>query len=159
MDNQTYISQLSASLFFYKLLFEVKKIDVRLNKTLKLKFILMFFDSVYSTRPSDTGTKYTIYLPILLVRRLFKWSSVLFCYFILWLAKPGSKMSCILPFEIFARVCFCKFSFFIPSFRHQDSNSYYLVVAAVKIPKLGKRTSLGVYFSICKSQNRAINRQ
>ena len=49
------------SLFFYKLLFEVKKIDVRLNKTLKLKFILMFFDSVYPTRPSDTVTKYTIY--------------------------------------------------------------------------------------------------
>ena len=27
---------------FYKLLFEVKKIDVRLNKTMKLKFILIF---------------------------------------------------------------------------------------------------------------------
>ena len=61
MDNQIYISQLSASLFFYKLLFEVKKIDVRLNKTLKLKFTLMLFDSVYPTRPSDTVTKYTTY--------------------------------------------------------------------------------------------------
>ena len=61
MDNQTYISQLSMSFFSYKLLFKVKKIDVRLNKTLKLKFILMFFDSVYPTRPSDTVAKYTIY--------------------------------------------------------------------------------------------------
>ena len=100
MDNQIYISQLSASLFFYKLLFEVRKIDIRLNKTLKFKFVLMFFDSVYPIRPFDTVTKYTVYLPILLVERLFKWSWVLFCYFILWLAKPGSKMHCILLFEI-----------------------------------------------------------
>ena len=82
MDNQIYISQLSTSLRFYKLLFEVKKIDVRLNKTLKLTFILMLFDSVYPTRPSDTVTKYTIYTPILLVERLLKWSWVLLCYFI-----------------------------------------------------------------------------
>ena len=60
----------------------------------------MFFDSVYPTRPSDTVTKYTVYLPILLVERLFKWSWVLFCYFIVWLAKPDSKMPCILLFEI-----------------------------------------------------------
>ena len=78
MDNQIYTLEESTFLFFYKLLFEVKKIDVRLNKTLKLKFILMFFDSVYPTRPSDTVTKYTVYLPILLVERLFKWSWVLF---------------------------------------------------------------------------------
>ena len=60
--------------------------------------------------------------------------------------------------RIFARVCFCKF-FFIPSFRLQDSNSYYLVVAAAKIKKNWKRTSLGVYFSICKSQDCTINHQ
>ena len=96
MVNQIYISQLSASLFCYKLLFEVKKINVRLNKTLKLKFILMFFDSVYPTSPPDTGAKYTIYLPFLLIERLFKWSWVLFCCFILWLKKPGSKMPFIL---------------------------------------------------------------
>ena len=100
MDNQIYISKLRALLFFNKLLIEAKEIDVRLNKTLKLKFILMFFDSVYPTRPSGTVTKYTIYLTILLVERLFKWSWVLFCYFVLWLAKPGSKMPCILLFEI-----------------------------------------------------------
>ena len=61
MDNKIYMSQLSTPFFSYKLLFEVKKIDVRLNKALKLKFILMFFDSVYPTCPSDTVTKYTIY--------------------------------------------------------------------------------------------------
>ena len=71
MDNQIYISQLIPSLFFNKLLFQAKAIDVRLNKTLKLKFILMFFDCVYPTRPSDNVTKYTIYLPILLMERLF----------------------------------------------------------------------------------------
>ena len=38
-----------------------KKFDMRLNKTLKLKFMLMLFDSVYPLRPSDTVTKYTIY--------------------------------------------------------------------------------------------------
>ena len=100
-DGQSdYISQLSASLLFYKLLFEVKKIHVRLNNTLKLKFILVFFDSVYPTRPPDTVTKYTVYLPILFMERLFKLFWDLFCYFILWLAKPGSKMPCILLFEI-----------------------------------------------------------
>ena len=95
-----YISQLSASLLFYKLLFKVKKIDVRLKNALKLKFILVFFDSVYPTRPSNNVTKYTVYLPIVLVERLFELSWVLFCYFILWLANPGSKMTFILLFEI-----------------------------------------------------------
>ena len=61
MDNKIYISQVSSSLRFYKLLFEVKKIDVRLNKTLKLKFILILFGSVYPTRPFDTVTKCKIY--------------------------------------------------------------------------------------------------
>ena len=45
-------------LCFYKVLFEVKKIDVRLNKTLKLKLL---FDSIYRTRSSNTVTKYRIY--------------------------------------------------------------------------------------------------
>ena len=60
----------------------------------------MFFDDVYPTRPADTVTKYTIQLPVLLVERLFKQSWVLFCNFILWLAKPGSMMLYILLFEI-----------------------------------------------------------
>ena len=62
MDFQIYISQSSTSLFSYNLLFQAKKVDVRLNKTFKLKFTLMFFDNFYPTRPSDTVTKYTVYL-------------------------------------------------------------------------------------------------
>ena len=61
LDNQIYILQLSTSLCFCEFLFKVKKTDVRLNKTLKLKFMLMLFDSVYLTRPSNIVTKYTIY--------------------------------------------------------------------------------------------------
>ena len=61
--------------------------------------------------------------------------------------------------KTFARIHFYKSSFFIPSFRHQDPNSYYLVLATVKIRKMWNCTSLDVYFLICKSQNRAINRQ
>ena len=61
--------------------------------------------------------------------------------------------------RIFARVRLYKSSFFIPSFRHQDSNSYYLVFATAKIPKIWKRTSLDVYFLIWKSQDRVINHQ
>ena len=60
----------------------------------------MLFDSVHLTRPSDIVTKYTVYPPILLVERLHKWSWVLFCYFIVWVAKPDSKMPCIVLFEI-----------------------------------------------------------
>ena len=51
---------LSTSLFSYKLLLEIIKIDVRVNKTLKLKFMLILFDRVYARRPSDTVTKYTV---------------------------------------------------------------------------------------------------
>ena len=59
MNNQIYISQLSTSLISYKVIFDFKNIVVRLSS----KFILMFFDSVYSTRSSETVTKYTIYPP------------------------------------------------------------------------------------------------
>ena len=99
MDNQIYILQLTTYLLFYKLWFEVKKIDVRFNK-IEIKVYIDVFDNVYPTRPSDTVAKYTIYLTILLVERLFKWSWVLFCYFILCLPKSGSKISCILLCEI-----------------------------------------------------------
>ena len=40
-----------------------------------------------------------------------------------------------------------------------DSNSYYLMAAMAKIPKICKQTSLDVYFSICKSQDCTTNRQ
>ena len=59
MNNQIYISQLSTSLISYKVIFDFKNIVVRLSS----KFILIFFDSVYSTRSSETVTKYTIYTP------------------------------------------------------------------------------------------------
>ena len=105
MENQIYISQLSASLF-QKLLFKVKNIDVRLNKTLKLKFILMCFDSAYPTHPSDTVTKCTIYPPILLVERLFEWS-----YFaILSYGYQNLAQKCFC-FFIFLRQNICSSSF------------------------------------------------
>ena len=136
VNNKIYTSQLSTTLFFYNLLFKVKKIDVRLDKTLKLNFILMFFDIVYSTSLLDTVTRYTIYSPIFLVEGLSKWSSVLFCYFLLWLEKSESRIICILLFEIeFRSSSFLQILVFFLFFRHQDSNSYYLVVAAAKIPK------------------------
>ena len=109
---------------FLQIFIRSQKIYVRLNKFLKLKFILTFFDSVYPKRPSNTMTKYTIYPPILLVERLFKRSWALFCYFILWLAKPASKIPCILLFEIEYLLKFVSTDPpFYSSFRHQDSNS------------------------------------
>ena len=53
-DGQIDIHITIKSVFIFQQLFEGKKIGVRFNKTLKLKFILIFFDSVYPTRPSDT---------------------------------------------------------------------------------------------------------
>ena len=61
---------------------------------------MIFFDSVYLTHPSNTVRNYTIYLSILLVEGSFIWSWVLFCCFILWLAKLGSKMPSTLLCEI-----------------------------------------------------------
>ena len=43
----------------------------RLNKIMKLKFVLVFFDRFYPTRPSDTVAKYTIY-PCLSVWKIFQ---------------------------------------------------------------------------------------
>lgn len=43
----------------------------RLNKIMKLKFVLVFFDSFYPTRLSDTVAKYTIY-PYLSVWKIFQ---------------------------------------------------------------------------------------
>ena len=59
-------------LFFYKVLFKVKKNWCeRLNEIMKLKFVLVFFDSSYPTRPSDTVAKYIIY-PYLSVWKIFQ---------------------------------------------------------------------------------------
>ena len=61
IDNQMYKSQLIRSFFFYKLFILIQKIDVGLSKTLKLKLVLLFFDSVPPTNASHTVTKNTIY--------------------------------------------------------------------------------------------------
>ena len=117
MNNQIYISLLSTSSCFYKVLFRAKKTNARLNKTLKLKFILMLFDSVYPPRPSDTVTKYTVYSPILLVERLFEWYWVLFCY--LSYGQQNLAQKCIAFYFLRQNI---RSSWFlqIPSFRHQD---------------------------------------
>ena len=121
----------------------------------------MFFDSVYPTRPSDTVTKYIQFTPYLIGGKIIQ----IVLGLILLLYPIASKtwlkivLHCTFWNRISGRVRFYKSSFFMPSFRHQDSNSYYLVVATAKIPKLWKQTSLDVYFSRCKSQDRAINCQ
>ena len=82
---------------------------------------------------------------------------------LLYLMASKTRLENALSFtfweRIFARVCSDKSSFFIPSFRHQDSNSYYFLVATAKIPKLWKRTSLDVGFLTSRSQDRAISCQ
>ena len=95
MNNQINVSQLSMALLPYKVLFKVKKINVRFNKTLKLKFILIFFFTVYPTSPFDTVTKYKIYsLPY-----WWKDYSNEFTPYLIG-GKIISKMPYILPFEI-----------------------------------------------------------
>ena len=113
----------------------------------------MFFDSAYTTRPSDTVTKYIIYPSILLVERLFKWSWVLFCYLILRLPKLSSNVSCILRFEIEYSLEFVSKN---PPFLSRPSDTK---IQTAIIPKIWKDTSLGIYFWICKSQDHAINCQ
>ena len=159
MDNQIYISQLSASLFFYKLLFEVKKIDVRLNKTLKLKFTLMLFDSVYPTRPSDTVTKYTTY-PL-----SYWWkdySNGLGSYFAtLSYGQQNLAQKCVafyflrqnIRLNLFPQIILFYPVLPTPRFKQLSFGGNYS-----KNPKNLKMYVLNVYFSICKSQDRAINR-
>ena len=106
-DNQIYISQLITSLFSYKLLFEIKKIDMRLSKTLNLKFMLMFYDSAYPTCPFDTVAKYTIY-------SLSHWwkdySNSLLYLLLLCLMASKTWLKNALHFtfwdRIFTRICF-----------------------------------------------------
>ena len=157
MDNQIYISQLSTSFFSYNLLFKVKKIDVRpWNESLYWCFLIVSIRNVLPTpwlsiqfTPYLIGGK-NIQMVLGLILQLY-----------LMVSKTWVKDALHFTFldRIFARVRFYKFSFFIPPFRHQDSNSYYLVLATAKIPKIWKCTTLDVYFSICRSQNRASNRQ
>lgn len=131
MGNQIYISQLSKSLILHRLFFEVKKVDVRLNEILILKFISFFFDSVYQTRPYDTITQQWKYDYVNGLGSFFATS-----YYTLYQQKPGSKIPCILLLgQNIRSSLFLQILFFIPSFQHQDSNSYYLVVATAKIRK------------------------
>ena len=59
MDNDTHIS-IKCVFNFSTDFYSNSKSDVRLNKTLKLNFILMIFDTAYPARPFGTVTKYTI---------------------------------------------------------------------------------------------------
>ena len=142
LDYQIYISQLITSLFSYKLLFKIKKIDMRLSKTLNLKFKLMSFDSVYPTSPFDKVTQYTIY-PLSHWWKYYSNSLLYLPLLCLMASKIWLKNALHFTFwdRIFTRICF------IPTFQDKDSNSYYLVVATAKIKKNWKRTSSDVYFS------------
>ena len=160
MDNQTYISQLSASLFFYKLLFEVKKIDVRLNKTLKLKFTLMLFDSVYPTRPSDTVTKYTTY-PL-----SYWWkdySNGLGSYFAnLLYGQQNLTQKCLAFYFLRQNIrssSFLQIFLFYPVLPTPRFKQLLFGGSYSKNPKSLYTYIFGRLFSICKSQDRAINRQ
>ena len=131
MGNQIYISQLITSLFSYKLLFKIKKIDMRLSKTLNLKFKLMSFDSVYPTSPFDKVTQYTIY-PLSHWWKYYSNSLLYLPLLCLMASKIWLKNALHFTFwdRIFTRICF------IPTFQDKDSNSYYLVVATAKIKKI-----------------------
>ena len=131
LDNQIYISQLITSSFSYKLLFEIKKIDMRLSKALNLKFILMSFDSVYPTCPFDTVTRYTIY-PLSHSWKDYSNSLLYLLLLCLMASKIWLKNALHFTFwdRIFTRICF------IPNFQDKDSNSYYLVVTTAKIKKI-----------------------
>ena len=99
MDNQIYVAQLNVLFLFCKLLFEVKKID-----TLKKKFILMFFGSVYPTRLSDTVNKYAIYpsrFPYFISGKIFQMVLGLILQLAIpWLEKPGSQMPYLVLFDL-----------------------------------------------------------
>ena len=120
MDNQIYVSQLSVSLFFYELSFKVKKIDLRLKKTLKLKFKLIFFNS---------SIRHVFATPCLSIQFTFlsywwkDYSNGLGSYLAaLSYGQQNLPQNCLAFYFVRQKSCF-----FIPSFRHQDSNSYYSV--------------------------------
>ena len=107
MDNHIYISQLSTSLFSYKLLIKIKKVDVKLNKTLKLKFISMFFDSVYPTRPSATVTN-SIICPLFYWRK--NYSNYLQSYFATqFYGQQNSAQKCLSFYFLRQNTCLSLF--------------------------------------------------
>ena len=107
-----------------------------------------FFDSVYLTCPSHTVIKYKMYHNNLLLETLCEWSWVIFCYFILWLAKFEPKMPYILLFEIeYSHESVSKNPFFYPVV--PTPTLIQLLFGSIykkEILKTEKSTSLDVYF-------------
>ena len=143
-DGQSYIH------ITIKCIFSFLQIIIRSQKnwceTLKLKFILIFLIvSIRHVLPTPwLSIQFTSYLiggkiiqiVLGLILQLYPMANKTWLkdvlYFTFW-------------DRIFARVCFYNSSFFVPSFRHQDLNSYYLVLATAKIPRIWKHMSLDVY--------------
>ena len=91
------------------------------------------------------------------MERLFKWFSVLSCYFILWLAKSESRIICILLFEIEYSLEFVSTDLpFFPVLLTSRFKQLLFGVSCSKNPKILNCKSFDVYFSICKSQDSAI---
>ena len=151
------LATVSTSFFFYKLLFWNQK---NWCENLKLKFILMVL--IVSIRHILPTPWLSIqFAPYLIGGKIIQMTLGLNLQLYPMASKTWLKDALYFTFwdRIFTRVRFYKSCFLISYFRHQDSNSYDLVLATAKIPKIWKRTSLNVYFSICKSQDHAINRQ
>ena len=83
----------------------------------------MLFDSVYPTHPTPW---LSIQIGEKIIQIVLSFILLLYCM----ASKTWLKNALHFTFldRMFARVRFYKSSFFIPSFRHQDSNSYYLVL-------------------------------
>ena len=114
-------------------------------ETLKLKFMLLFF--IVSIRYVLPTLWLSIqFAPILLVERLFKWSWVLFYNFILWLANPGSKMPCILLFEIEYSLQFVSTNLFYPVLPIPRFKQLLFGVSYSKNPKNLKTYVFGLLF-------------
>ena len=134
------ISQLSASLIFLQIFIRIQKKWCE-TQNLEIKFHFDVFWYCYPTRLWHFDEVYNLTLS-------YCWKD--------YSNGPGSY------FAIFETEYSFQFVSANPPFLSSptpDSNSYYLVVAIAKIPQICKRKPLNVYFSICKSQDCATNRQ
>ena len=122
------------------------KRDVRLSKTLKLNFILMFFDTAYLARPLALWRSMQ-FKPLSYYWR--DYSNGLGSYLLLY-------SMAIFETEYLFHFVSANLPFYLVQLT-PDSHSYYLMAAIAKIPKICKRTSLAVYISIWKSQDCATN--
>ena len=130
---------------FLQIYSKSKKFDMRLNKTLKLKFIWCFLIiSIHHVLLTPwLSIQFTPYfIGGKIIQMVLDLILPLYCM----ASKTWLKNALHFTFwdGILARVRFYKSSFFIPFFRNQDSNRYYLVVATAKIPKICKCMSLDV---------------